>query len=190
VLLQDPDVSGGPQGPITQQGFALGTVDYMAPEQVVNPHAVDIRADLYSLGCTFYEMLTGHVPFPTGSPVQKLVAHRTQEPVPIEQERPDVPAEVAVVLNTLLAKHPSRRYQTPGEAAEAMGEVLIRMSSADVDLDWNPPTFRRGAAPEAPEEYSATAEEDAPEASGSNMMYLAIAAVVFVISFLILFRVL
>jgi eukaryotic-like serine/threonine-protein kinase len=192
VLLQDQEASNGPQGPITQQGFALGTVDYMAPEQVVNPHLVDIRADLYSLGCTFYEMLTGHVPFPKGSPVQKLLAHRTEEPVPVQQERPEVPEEVAVIVHTLLSKQPTRRYQTPGEAAEAMAEVLIRMSATDVDLDWKPPLNRKGTAPAAPAENESPAaeEEDAGEAGGSNLLYLAIAAAVFVISFLILFRVL
>ncbi len=191
VLLQETNAPAGMQGPLTQQGFALGTVDYMAPEQVVNPHAVDIRADLYSLGCTFYEMLTGHVPFPKGSPVQKLVAHRTEEPVPIQQVRPEVPSKVAEVLTTLLAKQPTRRYQTPGETAEVMADLLIHLPPDQVDLDWQPPTFRKGSSEEATAENPAPAtEEDPSEHGGSTLLYVIIAAAVFLICFAILFRVL
>jgi serine/threonine protein kinase len=70
---------------LTQEGVVMGTLDYIAPEQVVNSHAVDIRADLYSLGCTFYFLLAGRAPFPACSPVEKLYKHRYEEPAPVER---------------------------------------------------------------------------------------------------------
>src|SRR5260370_1667477 len=76
----------------------LGTADYLAPEQAIDSHSVDIRADIYSLGATFYFMLTGQPPFPEGTIAQKLVWHGTKEPTPIRTIRPDVPAEVATVV--------------------------------------------------------------------------------------------
>src|SRR5262249_40576230 len=77
---------GGPDGALT------GTADYLAPEQIKNPAAVDIRADLYSLGCTFYYLLTGHPPFPGASLMQKLLQHAQNEPAPLQSRQPDVPA--------------------------------------------------------------------------------------------------
>ena len=69
----------------------MGTPDYIAPEQAMDSHDVDIRADLYSLGCTLYFLLTGKVPFPGGDALEKLFKHRLEEPGPVEQLRPDVP---------------------------------------------------------------------------------------------------
>jgi serine/threonine-protein kinase len=65
---------------LTKQGFVMGSLDFIAPEQSLDSHHVDIRADLYSLGCTFYFALTGQVPFPGGSPAAKLVQLRLEEP--------------------------------------------------------------------------------------------------------------
>ena len=97
----------------------MGTLDYIAPEQAMDSHDVDIRADLYSLGCTLYFLLTGKAPFPGGEALQKLLKHRLEEPVPVEQLRPDVPPGVAAVVRKLMAKRPEDRYQTPAEAAAA-----------------------------------------------------------------------
>jgi serine/threonine protein kinase len=98
---------------LTQEGVVMGTVDYIAPEQVTDSHSVDIRADLYSLGCTLHFLLTGRVPFPGRKPVEKLYRHRHEHPVPVEQLRPEVPGAVAAVVRKLLAKQPQDRYQTP-----------------------------------------------------------------------------
>ena len=65
----------------------LGTADYVAPEQTINSHDVDVRADIYSLGATFYFLLAGHPPFPEGTISQKLIAHQTRQPVPIRNIR-------------------------------------------------------------------------------------------------------
>jgi serine/threonine protein kinase len=98
----------------------LGTADYVAPEQVANSHAVDIRADIYALGATLYFLLAGHPPFPTGTVSQKLMWHRTKDPTPIREVRPEVPEGLAAVLARMMAKDPANRYQTPGEAAAAL----------------------------------------------------------------------
>jgi len=109
---------------LTQDGAILGTVDYMAPEQSRQSHTVDIRADLYSLGCTFYFLLTGQPPFSGGTFTEKLFKHQLEEPRPVEQARPEVRPEVARIVRKLMAKKLEERYQTPGEAAAALGALL------------------------------------------------------------------
>lgn len=101
----------------TQAGMVLGTPDYMAPEQSVDASSVDIRSDIYSLGCTLYFALTGSPLFPRGSAVQKLLDHAHREPTPIASLRSDVSPELARVLDRMLAKDPAQRYQTPADVA-------------------------------------------------------------------------
>ena len=98
----------------------LGTADYVAPEQALNSHGADIRADIYSLGCTFYFLLAGRPPFPGGKAAQKLMMHQTKMPTSIRELRPDVPAALAPVLETMLAKDPAKRYRTPAEVVEVL----------------------------------------------------------------------
>jgi serine/threonine protein kinase len=98
----------------------LGTADYLAPEQAVDSHAVDIRADIYSLGATFYFLLTGDPPFKDGTVAQKLIWHQTRQPRPVRALRPEVPEALAAVLNKMLAKDVSQRYQTPAEVVQAL----------------------------------------------------------------------
>jgi serine/threonine protein kinase len=98
----------------------LGTADYLAPEQARDSHAVDIRADIYSLGATFYYLLSGQPPFPDGAVGQKLIAHQVKEPTPLRDLRPDVPAELAALVARMMAKDPADRYQTPAAVVEAL----------------------------------------------------------------------
>ena len=98
----------------------LGTADYLAPEQALDSHGVDIRADIYSLGATFYFCLTGRPPFAEGSIAQKLIWHQTRQPKPVRSIRPDVPEEIAAVIEKAMAKDPAQRYQTPIAVAEAL----------------------------------------------------------------------
>jgi WD40 repeat protein len=98
----------------------MGTPDYIAPEQALDSHTVDIRSDLYSLGCTLYFLLTRQVPFPGGTLGEKLVKHQLKEPQPVEQLRPEVSPAVAAVLRKMMAKRPGDRYQTPAEVARAL----------------------------------------------------------------------
>ncbi len=99
----------------------LGTVDYLAPEQALNSHDVDIRADIYGLGATFYFILIGKGLFEDGTVAEKLSWHLHRPPVPISEARPDVPDGLARVIDRMLAKNPDHRYQTPDEVVEALG---------------------------------------------------------------------
>lgn len=98
---------------LTEDGDVLGTPDFIAPEQARNAHNADIRADLYSLGCTFYYLLAGRAPFPEGSAIEKLLKHQLDPPTPLQELRPQVPAQVEHIVATLMAKPPEQRYQTP-----------------------------------------------------------------------------
>jgi serine/threonine protein kinase len=98
----------------------LGTADYLAPEQAIDSHGVDIRADVYSLGATFYFCLTGKTPFSEGTVAQKLIWHQTRQPKPIRSIRPEVPASVIAVVDKMMAKEAGQRYQTPRELMEAL----------------------------------------------------------------------
>lgn len=97
----------------------MGTPDYMAPEQALDLHGADIRADIYGLGCTFYYLLTGQPPFPGGTVSQKLMRHQ-QAPPP---EPANLPPELREVLTRMLAKRPEDRYPTPGDVARALASV-------------------------------------------------------------------
>ncbi len=108
---------------MTGTGQAMGTADYMAPEQASDSRTVDIRADIYSLGCTFYKLLTGRAPFSGAeyrTTLDKLNAHVQQPAPPIRQIVPEVPEQLAAVLNRMLAKDPSERFATPAEVGEAI----------------------------------------------------------------------
>ncbi|MBW3598056.1 MAG: serine/threonine protein kinase, partial [Planctomycetes bacterium] len=105
---------------LTAAGCLMGTPDYLAPEQARDAHSADIRADIYSLGCTLYYLLAGQVPFPGGSTFQKVMAHTERQPQPLGDFRDDVPSELAQVIAKMMAKAPADRYQTPSEAAEAL----------------------------------------------------------------------
>jgi serine/threonine-protein kinase len=120
---------------VTQEGVVVGTVDFLAPEQAMNASTVDIRADIYSLGCTFYYLLTGQVPFSGTSAMEKLLKHRCEEPPPVEQVRPEVSPALAAVVRKLMAKRPEDRYQTPADvalaiAALAAADALARTTPA------------------------------------------------------------
>src|SRR5438128_484677 len=98
----------------------LGTADYLAPEQALDSHSVDIRADIYSLGATFYYCLTGRTPFSDGTVAQKLIWHQTRQPKPIRSLRQDVPDGIIAVIEKMMAKEPKDRYQTPNEVVGAL----------------------------------------------------------------------
>ena len=103
----------------------LGTADYLAPEQAVDSHAVDERADIYSLGCTLYFALTGHPPFTDGTLVQRLLAHQTKAPPPIRKQRPDVPESLVAIVEKMMQKRKDDRYQSAAEVAAALSKWLV-----------------------------------------------------------------
>jgi serine/threonine protein kinase len=98
----------------------LGTADYLAPEQALDSHGVDIRADIYSLGATFYFVLTGSTPFNEGTVAQKLIWHQTRQPKAIRAIRPEVPQGLVTILDKMMAKDPGTRFQTPAQLIEAL----------------------------------------------------------------------
>jgi formylglycine-generating enzyme required for sulfatase activity len=109
----------------------LGTPDFLAPEQAEDARSVDIRADIYSLGCTLYFLLTGRVPYPGGSVWQKLRRHHQYEAEPIESVRPTVPQHVCVVVRRMMAKSPTDRYDSPGELAHALEVCLSELAPVE-----------------------------------------------------------
>lgn len=108
----------------------LGTADYLAPEQAVDSHQVDARADIYSLGCTMYFALTGHPPFTDGTLVQRLLAHQTKVPPSVTYDRPDVDPALLEILNKMMAKKAADRYQTAADVSEALSRWLIEHAPA------------------------------------------------------------
>lgn len=99
----------------------LGTFDYIAPEQCEDSHSVDIGADIYSLGCTMYELLTGRAPFAAfGSILAKIRAHALEPIAPLQGWRPDVPDQLAIVQERMVAKNRNNRFGTPAEISQAM----------------------------------------------------------------------
>ncbi len=98
----------------------LGTADYLAPEQALDSHGVDIRADIYSLGATFYFLLTGKTPFVEGTVAQKLIWHQTRQPKPIRSLRPEVRDEIVAIIERMMAKDPGQRYSSPQEVVDVL----------------------------------------------------------------------
>ena len=98
----------------------LGTADYLAPEQALDSHGVDARADMYGLGCSLYYLLTGHPPFPGGTLPQRLMMHQKQPPPSIYEDRPDAPPDLVDICLKMMAKKPEQRYQTAAEVAKAL----------------------------------------------------------------------
>jgi eukaryotic-like serine/threonine-protein kinase len=102
----------------------MGTADYLAPEQALDSHTVDSRADIYSLGCTLYFLLTGHPPFPDGTLPQRLMMHQTKEPPAITKDRPDCPPELIAICKKMMAKRTKDRYQTASEVRDDLAGWL------------------------------------------------------------------
>jgi serine/threonine protein kinase/WD40 repeat protein len=128
-LARDPEsVADGatiPGTSLTSVGTVMGTADYIAPEQAANSRAADIRADIYSLGCTLFHLLTGRTPFPDGGVQDKIVRH-TNAPLPAVMElRREVSPELDAVLARMTAKNPAERYATPAEVAAALAPFAV-----------------------------------------------------------------
>ena len=109
----------------------LGTADYLAPEQALNSHGVDSRADMYGLGCSLYFMLTGHPPFPDGTLAQRIAKHQSQTPDDVRVDRPNCPEPLAAICMKMMKKKADERYQTMTEAAKAIRNWLANYDSSD-----------------------------------------------------------
>ncbi len=119
----------------------LGTADYLAPEQAINSHDVDFRADIYSLGCTLYFLLTGHPPFCKGTIAQRMLAHQMQEPPSIFEDRPQAPPGLVEICQRMMAKKPEDRFRSAEEVSEALAawEQRYQQSSDDTSETPNGP---------------------------------------------------
>ena len=118
---------GGPER-LTTTGQVMGTCDYMAPEQAMDCHAVDARADIYALGCTLYRLLLSQPPYHGQSLMQILMAHREAAIPSICQTRPEVPAELDAVFQKMVAKEPGDRQQSMAEVIAELEAVLAVLS--------------------------------------------------------------
>jgi serine/threonine protein kinase len=143
--VDDPSVVGG-------QGYIVGTMDYIAPEQSYDASAVDGRSDIYSLGCTLYFALSGQPPFPGGTNKDKIRRHRHEEPTPLEELVPDLPPGFAAVMRRLMAKDPAQRYPSAAAVEEelrgwAVGEPVLPLDRPDDAEYAEAIDTLRGAAP-------------------------------------------
>lgn len=165
---------------LTAPGQVMGTMDYMAPEQTLNSHQVDIRADIYSLGCTFYKLLTGQTPFPPTlykTSKEKARAHREEIVPQVGAFRPDVPEGVCAVLNKMLAKKPEERYQQPAEVAQAL-DAFTELSDLAVLLP--------GEAPFGPSLRSGSTERNTLKTSQGRKVPFSSAAVWWALALLLI----
>jgi serine/threonine protein kinase len=119
-------------GGLTKVGQILGTPDYIAPEQMLDAQKADVRADIYSLGCTLYYLVSGRAPFAAESLYEVLHAHQNVEARPLNLIRSEVPAELATVVARMMAKSPADRYQTPGEVAKALTPFFKPSGTTDI----------------------------------------------------------
>ncbi len=142
ALLRQPD---GPEPTaMTNPEVVMGTPDYMSPEQAADAHKVDVRSDLYSLGCTLFHLLAGEPPYSGGSVMEKLIKHQV-DPVPaLASRRADVPPGVAAVVARLLAKNPAERFQKPIDLAQALAPFCREAGGPPEAL---PYTLDEGSAP-------------------------------------------
>jgi serine/threonine protein kinase len=116
---------------LTRTGVVMGTVDFMAPEQSDDSKRADHRADIYSLGCTLFYLLTGRPPYSGETILRRVMAHYTQ-PIPsLCQARPDVPASLDAVFRAMLTKEPENRLQTMAEVIEKLESCRPSRSSPD-----------------------------------------------------------
>jgi serine/threonine-protein kinase len=108
---------------VTRDGTTVGTVDYMAPEQARDSRATSVRSDIYSLGCTFYYLLTGAPPFPGGDIVEKLKRHFAVPPPDVRTERPEVSEALSELIKRMMAKKPEDRFKDYDELIAALDAV-------------------------------------------------------------------
>jgi eukaryotic-like serine/threonine-protein kinase len=129
----------------------MGTADFLAPEQALDANKADARSDIYSLGCTFYLLLSGRAPFPGGTLSERLVRHIFETPEPLAGKRPELPPDLISIVDRMLAKNPDDRIQTCAEVSEQLRNWLLKHADSQWLRD-NPVLLGsgRGGAPSEP----------------------------------------
>jgi serine/threonine protein kinase len=176
----------GKESVIGGQGYIVGTMDYIAPEQTTDSTQVDGRSDIYALGCTIYFALTGQPPFPGGTSKEKIYRHRGAEPTPILTLKPDLPPGFTRVVHKMMAKNPDQRYPSAAAVEEELRawaidervlpldrkddlpfeESVAALKTHDTSTDYSLPDL-------SPSGSSAEIEPDqAPPASSSDSLTL------------------
>ncbi len=130
------DVSRGSGS--TEKGSTIGTPNYISPEQARGDATIDIRSDIYSLGATFYHMVTGVVPYDGPNPAVIMVKHLNEPLVPVRHRQPDLAADTQDIIGTMMGKNPLDRYQSPAE-------LLMDMENLQATRAGDPPPFPGGA---------------------------------------------
>ncbi len=153
---------------LTQSGHILGTIDFMAPEQANDSRQADIRADIYSLGCTLYYLLTGSPPFPGGTLIEKLLRHQNETPTAIESRRPDVSSALAEIIRQMMARRPEDRYQTPAELAQALVPFSLEAETIAVPSAREPECKQPSTITATPAASTVTLEKSAPTQTGKR----------------------
>ncbi|MDO4587763.1 MAG: serine/threonine-protein kinase, partial [Planctomycetia bacterium] len=132
LALLDETIFNQPLSSINEDKI-LGTADYLAPEQALDSHNIDARADIYSLGCTLYYCLTGHAPFPFGTISQRLLAHQKETPSSIFKDRPDAPQDLVEICSKMMNKKPEQRFQSATEVVRTMERWLVQHGFAEIN---------------------------------------------------------
>ena len=130
---------------LTVTGTTLGTFDYISPEQARDPRNVDIRSDIYSLGCTLYQMLTGSAPYPNGGSVDKLLQHSAGRPPDPCELNPQIAPRLCAVVQRMMASNPDERYATPqaliDELVELAADLGLRATAPEGTI-WRQPLYQ------------------------------------------------
>ena len=144
---------------LTQEGSVVGTPEFMSPEQACDSRSVDVRSDIYSLGCTLYFLLAGRPPFCGATALETMVQHLKQPLPPLDQMRPGLAPALVEIVNKMLAKSADDRYRTPAEVAEALRPWIGEFASSvapDVRLE------QRGLSATAPSAPQLISSPDGP----------------------------
>jgi serine/threonine protein kinase len=123
---------------LTGEGVLLGTPDYLAPEQARDPRTIDIRADIYSLGCALYHLLTGQPPFPDKNILNQMIRHATETAKPLAEFNPSIPEGLQQIVSWMMAKEADKRYPTPARAAQALDAFLMVTSESTKPAEESP----------------------------------------------------
>ncbi len=161
---------------VTRAGTTIGTLDYMSPEQARDSGLADVRSDLYSLGCTWYHLLAGHAPFPKGGLGERLHRIMHEEPPDVRKSNPHVSTAMASVVHRLLAKDPSKRYQTPADLMRDLdalkrGDALITPRQAleilaqELEEPAEPPAKKDRRTPQSLPQSGITVPRRPPDSS-------------------------